>query len=199
MRKQSHLPLEDGPATIQYGFKRVTWSNHLEQDHHPAYPSKMRGEQWAQACWKPQLIPSVPKEIAFLFEVARGSMIYGLYFLPLASLASEQCYRVLEAGARQRWKDLGLSKKIGGKKKVLSDIPFSEVIAALRKAGRIPQIDSDAWSVIPFESRGIHFDDPLQDFTPRARTVFGFAKKHSARLRHNFTGTEHLILGLCGL
>jgi len=46
------------------------------------------------------------------------------------------------------------------------------------------------------ESRGIQFDDPLQDFTPRARTVVARAAKHSARMRHGFIGTEHLILGL---
>jgi serine/threonine protein phosphatase PrpC len=52
------------------------------------------------------------------------------------------------------------------------------------------------WRKLREYQRGIQFDDPLQDFTPRARTVFGLAKKHSARLRHNFIGTEHLILGL---
>lgn len=49
------------------------------------------------------------------------------------------------------------------------------------------------------ESRAINFDDPYQDFTPRARSAFALAAKHSERLRHNFIGTEHLLLGLIEL
>jgi hypothetical protein len=77
-------------------------------------------------------------------------MIYSLFFLPLASLAAEQCYRVLEAGARRRWKDLGLARKNGGKANLLPEITFSEVIADLQKAGSIPEVDSEAWSTMPF-------------------------------------------------
>jgi ATP-dependent Clp protease ATP-binding subunit ClpC len=49
------------------------------------------------------------------------------------------------------------------------------------------------------ESRGIQFDDPLQDFTPRARIALSLAARESERLRHGFIGTEHLVVGLLEL
>jgi hypothetical protein len=136
--------------TIQYGFKRISPANLLKEDNHPAYPSGPTHEHWVQACLKPQLESTVPEEIAFLFEVARGSMAYGRFFLPLASLAIEQTYRVLEAAARYRCKQLCLLKPKPGKAKALPVISFAEVVAALQKAGRIPPADLDAWSTIPF-------------------------------------------------
>lgn len=98
---------------------------------------------------KPQLEPCVPEEVAFLYEVARGSMVYGMFFQPLASLATEQLYRVMEAGARHRCKQLGLMKKKRGKEKAVPDTPFAELVAALKKAGRIPDADVDAWEWMP--------------------------------------------------
>jgi len=136
--------------TILYGFKQITLANRLEPDRHPSYPSKLRGDKWVQACLKPKLEPGVPEEIAFLFETARGSMVYGLYFLPLASLAREQCYRVLEAGARQRCLQLGLLKGRQAKDKFLLDVGFAEILKALTKAGKISPLDVDRWSAVLF-------------------------------------------------
>jgi len=147
MKRLQAIPATD---TLQYGFKRVSPANLLKEDNHPAYPSGPGRERWLQACLKPQLEPAVPEEIAFLFEVARGSMVYGQFFLPLASLAAEQTYRVLEAAARCRCQQLLLLKPKRVKSKVLPDISFSEVVAALEKAGRIPEADLDAWRTIPF-------------------------------------------------
>src|SRR5579859_6537789 len=36
-------------------------------------------------------------------------------------------------------------------------------------------------------------------FTPRARDTFAFAEDEATRLKHNFIGTEHLLLGLLKL
>ena len=36
-------------------------------------------------------------------------------------------------------------------------------------------------------------------FTPRALQVFGLARKEADRLKHNYIGTEHLLLGLIKL
>jgi hypothetical protein len=143
-------PARKTADTLQYGFKRVSPANLLKEDNHPSYPSGPSREQWVQACLKPQLVPTVPEEIAFLFEVARGSMAYAQFFLPLASLAAEQTYRVLEAAARARCQQLGLLKPKRVKTKALPDIPFSEVIAALQKAGKIPDRDLDPWRSMPF-------------------------------------------------
>ena len=137
-------------ATIQYGFKRISLANLLVPDSNSSHPSRLRDEKWVKACLKPQLEPCVPEEIAFLFEVARGSMVYGMYFRPLASLASEQCYRVLEAGARHRCKQLRLLAKKKGKEKAIPDPPFAHLVAALKQGGRLPEGDTEAWETMPF-------------------------------------------------
>ena len=136
--------------TIQYGFKRVSLANFTEYDNKTPHRSRLRGEKWVQTCLKPKLESCVPEEIAFLFEVARGSMIYGLFFEPLASLAGEQCYRVLEAGARRRCFDLGLLRKNTCKGKNPQYIVFSKTLAALKKAGHIPKSDLEHWDAIHF-------------------------------------------------
>jgi hypothetical protein len=143
---------------IQHGFKKVSWANILEPDDHRSYPSGLRGAQWVRACWQPRLEPGMPEDIAFLFEVARGSMIYGLYFLPLAALATEQSLRVLEAGARHRYEQLGLCRKPPGRKrKLLPDISYAEVVAALHKAGAIADKDVDTWkSMVHLRNRFSH-------------------------------------------
>ena len=127
------------------GFKQITLENLLKPDEHMSYPSRLRGDKWVLACLKPQVDSSVPVEVAFLFEVARGSMIYGMFFLPLAALATEQGFRVLEAGARHRCKQLGLLKKKSAKPNAFPDAPFVDLVAALQKAGRIPNGDLAAW------------------------------------------------------
>lgn len=127
------------------GFKQISVENLLKPDEHPSYPSRLRGDKWVRECLKPQLDSSVPVEVAFLFEVARGSMVYGIYFLPLAALATEQGFRVLEAGARHRCKQLGLLKRKSAKATAFPDSPFVDVVAALQKAGTIPKADLDVW------------------------------------------------------
>lgn len=127
------------------GFKQITVENLLKPDEHPSYPSRLRGDKWVRECLKPQLDSSVPVEVAFLFEAVRGSLVYGMFFLPLAALATEQGFRVLEAGARHRCKQLGLLKKKSAKPNAYPDSPFVELVAALQKAGKIPEGDLDAW------------------------------------------------------
>jgi hypothetical protein len=136
--------------TIQYGFKRISPENVTELDGQSPHSSRLRGTKWVQACLKPKLESCVPDEVAFLYEVARGSMVYGTFFQPLASLATEQCYRVLEAGARHRCKQLGLLKKKHGKKKVVPDTSFAEIVATLKQSGKIPKPDLNAWETMPF-------------------------------------------------
>jgi hypothetical protein len=135
---------------IQYGFKRISLKNLLKHDDHASFSARLQGEKWVRACLEPQLEPTVAEEISFLFEVARGSMVYGMFFLPLASLATEQGYRVLEAGARHRCKQLGLLKMKPGKKKVLPDTSFAELVAELNRAGKISNEDLDVWKSMIF-------------------------------------------------
>lgn len=172
-------------STIQYGFKLVSPANLLVHDDHPSYPSRLRGEKWVQACLKPQLSANVPQEIAFLFEVARGSMVYAMFFLPLASLATEQCYRVLEAAARQRCKQLGLLKQRTGKAKVLPDTPFADLVTILRQAGKIPKGDLDAWRSMVFLRN--RFSHPTSQSISSRRDAAGVLAYHSELLNRLFT------------
>lgn len=132
-------------GSSHYGFKQITSVNLLQHDDHPSYPSPLRSEKWVKECLKPRLNPNVPEELAFLFEVARGSMIYGMYYLPLAALATEEGFRVLEAGVRHRCKQLGLGKKKSSKPHAFPDKPYLDLVTALHKAGKIPKNDLGIW------------------------------------------------------
>ena len=136
--------------TLQYGFKRLSLANLFEPNDHRAYPSRLRGEKWVRECLKPQLDPGVPKDVSFLFEVARGSMIYGLYFHPLAALATEQGFRVLEAGVRHRCKELGLGKKKSGRADGFPDTPYAELVDELHKAGKISDDKLEFWKAMVY-------------------------------------------------
>ena len=39
----------------------------------------------------------------------------------------------------------------------------------------------------------------MNDFTPRAQQVLALASKEAERFKHNYVGTEHLLLGLIKL
>jgi ATP-dependent Clp protease ATP-binding subunit ClpA len=39
----------------------------------------------------------------------------------------------------------------------------------------------------------------MSDFTPRAKQVLALAHKEAERFKHNYVGTEHLLLGLIKL
>lgn len=97
----------------------------------------------------------------FFFEVARGSMVYGMFFLPLASLATEQSFRVLEAGARVRCKQFGLLKKKSGKRKVQPDLSFLDVVEELKRVGEIPNEDSEVWKSMVFLRNNFSHQYPL--------------------------------------
>ncbi len=43
------------------------------------------------------------------------------------------------------------------------------------------------------------WDERLDNFTPRAQQTLKFARMEADRLRHNYVGTEHLLLGLIRL
>lgn len=41
--------------------------------------------------------------------------------------------------------------------------------------------------------------EPMNNFTPRAQQVLALARKEADRFRHNYVGTEHILLGLINL
>jgi hypothetical protein len=128
-----------------HGFKQVTVANWAEMDDTIQFPAPVADETWVKACLHVQLNPQVPKDIAAMFEVARGSMIYGWFFYPLITLATEQFHRILEAAARTRCAQLGLPTSRTSKAGKPIAINFSDIIQALIKAGEIKPTDLRRW------------------------------------------------------
>lgn len=158
-------------STIHYGFKRISPANVTELDNQPPHLFPKPNKKWVQECLKPQLDASVPDEVAFLYEAARGAMVYGQFFQPLTTLATEQCYRVLEAGARRRCADLGLLKPKRGKDKSLQIVGFAEILKALTTAGKIPKADLEYWPGMLFLRN--RFSHPTSQSISAPKTALG--------------------------
>lgn len=80
-----------------------------------------------------------------MFEGARGAMVYGWFFYPLITLASEQFGRIMEAAAKQRCQQLGIDTKITRKNGKTYDRKFYELIEDLAKQGAIVEQDVRRW------------------------------------------------------
>ncbi len=104
----------------ELGFKQITVLNWQEQDEVLSVFVKlsridgsvapMTEEDWIPPFLEPKLNEAVPIEIVRLFEVARGTLIYGYFFYPLFTLGIEQLSRVAEAAIRYKCHQLGASK-----------------------------------------------------------------------------------------
>jgi len=101
---------------------------------HPATAS-----DWLPAILRYELADHVPAEVRDLFNVAKGAMAYGLLFLPLFALATEQLFRVCEAAVRHRAKLAGAT---GATRKFQSNLWF------LTSKGIIPKDEQDKWESI---------------------------------------------------
>ncbi|SRR5258707_7611595 len=133
-------------SETHFGFKRITAANWQRPDV-PRLFELTTPSNWIEAHLQPRLSPNVPQEIASLFEVARGSMIYGWFFYPLITLGAEQSYRVLEAALRKRCEQAGIQIKRLTKKGKMIDTRFAENIESLVRAGIIPVADVPRWDI----------------------------------------------------
>jgi hypothetical protein len=100
-----------------------------------------------EAHLKPQLGPNVPSDVAALFEVARGAMIYGWFFYPIITLSAEQCLRVLEAGVKACCESHRILTKKRNKKGELLDTSYSDNLKKLKKHRVIPESGENLWNV----------------------------------------------------
>jgi hypothetical protein len=96
-----------------FGFKKITNANWRQFDEATKLwceitAAAKTNEDWIKFFSYPTLNPKVPEGIAALLEVARGAMIYGLYFKPLLTLGDDQCWRILETGIRFRCQQAGI-------------------------------------------------------------------------------------------
>ncbi len=132
----------------KFGFKEITRSNWLEPDDASkafvrltpgGQPEPMTGSDWMRHILTPKLLATVPTDVQALFEVTRGALVYGYFFYPLYTLASEQLFRVTEAAVAHKCKVLGAPK---------STENFAKRISWLTKKGLIPNSDLAQWDAI---------------------------------------------------
>lgn len=104
------------------GLKTLTINNWLQPDPASAHfvrrsysdgtVSRLSAEDWLSFFLDPTLSESVPENVHSLFEVARGSLVYGYFFYPLYTLACEQLFRVAETAVTEKCKMLGAPKRV---------------------------------------------------------------------------------------
>lgn len=103
----------------EFGFKKLSVDNWKKPDPIMSHsvktdrfgpPYQSREIDWVQAILKTEIGGFVPDEIRSLFEVARGSMVYGYFFYPLFTLSAEQLFRVAEAAIAYKCKELNTPK-----------------------------------------------------------------------------------------
>ncbi len=90
---------------------------------------------------KPNLNETVPTEVKALFEVARGSLVYGYFFYPLYTLGLEQLFRVAEAAVTRKCKTMEAPRAIckGG---------FLKKVKYLVEMKVIPNQKEEIWNAI---------------------------------------------------
>lgn len=100
---------------------------------------------WREAFLSIRLDPAVPEEIARMFATAQGGMLYGYFFQPLLAMGLEQCYRVLERGARVGCIRAGLAVTCVDSQGRQHPLSFDHNLRALQKRGLIPETDLTQW------------------------------------------------------
>jgi hypothetical protein len=133
-----------------FGFKKLTQENWLEPDEVTkmfvrltpgGQTAPITGSNWLASILQPQLAASVPDEIKKLFEVARSAMAYGYFFYPLYTLASDQCYRVVEAAIIEKCRRLRIPKKFD---------TFEKKIKWLVQQGVIEEQKKGVWDAVRY-------------------------------------------------
>jgi hypothetical protein len=150
-------------------FKEVTPRNWAERDpinENFVMPDKgdwrrMTGDDWAGLFLGVELGASAPEPVQNLFLVARNTLPYGHFFYPLYTLGSEQLYRVADAAALHRYRDLD-----GPKTKRGNDPTFKTRIQWLREQGVIADEYAPQWEGFrELRNQTSHADMPSL-FTP---------------------------------
>ncbi len=130
-------------------FKHVDESNWLERDPTLQIFARMNssgelvptsGEDLLRDILTPRLRPAVPEQVCALLEVARGAMVYGYFFYPLYTLASDQLFRVADAAVCERCRQLGGPKRLG----------FQSRLKWLRDQGVLSDEEFDHWDFVRF-------------------------------------------------
>lgn len=126
-------------ADILMGSKRITPKNFGASDVSRAFGFTEVG--WIAWFDEVQLDTMVPEPVRRLFELARGTMIYGWFYYPLLSFGTEECTRCLEAGARHA----AAIAKLCPEPEKQAKIAFYSIIEKLVNANLIDQAEFRRW------------------------------------------------------
>lgn len=98
-------------------------------------------DRWAQMLLALEFHDNVPENVRGLFDVARGSMLYGYYYYPLFKLGVDLMHRVAEAALSEKYRqcDGPQSKKKGG------FVSFSSKLQWLSNNQHIDVEQKDEW------------------------------------------------------
>lgn len=130
------------------GIKNITISNWVEPDSSSTSfgtlslagePVPIVASDLLKMIMKPQLRSAVPDEIQVLFEVARGTMVYGWFFYPLYTLGAEQLFRVTETAVILKCTKMESPKLIDTFAKRIKWLVDREVIL---------QIETNEWNAL---------------------------------------------------
>ncbi|MDI6448984.1 DUF4145 domain-containing protein [Anaerobaca lacustris] len=93
------------------GIKQLSADNWLMPDDVIRFFTGMeRAEDYVAEVLGPRLSAKVPEDICALFDVARGTMLYGYLYYPLFTVGLEQLFRVGEAAIQHKCAQLAISK-----------------------------------------------------------------------------------------
>src|ERR1700722_15645371 len=137
----------------QRDFKEIDTANWQSHDETTALWMRITDvaktpAEWVEFYLRPQLKPTIPREIVALLEVARGAMIYGWFFYPLLALGAEQRWRVLETGVRIRCQQIGIQTKRTSGKGHERETNFSENVIALLGSKDAVKLDKSRWDAV---------------------------------------------------
>ncbi len=124
--------------------KAINHDNWLMADA-SAKGQTVQANQWREAFLSIRLEPRIPPDVAQLFETARAGLLYGYFFQPLMALGVEQCYRVLESGARVRCAQAGFPVDCVDRAGKSHPLSFSHNLHALAQIGFISDADLSLW------------------------------------------------------
>jgi hypothetical protein len=129
---------------------------------------RLSGSDWAEVFLSVELSSSVPAEIRWMWEVARGVLVYGIYYYPLYTPGDEQLHRVADAAT------LHCHRRAGGPNEARDRPPtLHKRIGWLLEHGLLSPLDAERWHAIrEIRNAGAHPERPrLIMPTDAARTL----------------------------
>ncbi len=136
------------------------------------------GDDWARHILQPKLLDSVPDDVQVLYEVARGTMVYGWFFYPLYTLGVEQLSRVAEAAISHKCKMLGAPTAIG---------TFAKKIQWLAENSIIPESERNRWDSIRRLRNAVSHRESQPILAPGY--LIGLLERFTEQINSLFTGT----------